>query len=72
MVVLQHITDFVVYLSTLLPFSRTSPKVGFRMPAIMDRIVVLPQPLGPTIATNSPLFTSKDRLSIALVSSVFV
>ena len=39
---------------------------------INDKMVVLPQPLGPISATNSPLFISKQSLSTATVSDVSV
>ena len=44
------------------------PLVGFINPLMRDRIVVLPQPLGPTILTKSPFFTSNEILSNAFVS----
>ena len=40
--------------ATDLPSTSTSPDVGFRMPAISDKRVDFPQPLCPTMATNSP------------------
>ena len=42
------------------PSSRTSPALGGRRPATIFISVVLPQPLGPTMDTNSPSATSSD------------
>src|SRR3546814_8754204 len=36
------------------PLSRISPSVGWSRPASMRRVVVLPQPLDPIMARNSP------------------
>ncbi len=41
MIVLEHISDFG----------------GFNRPEIRDKMVDLPQPLGPTKATNAPFST---------------
>src|SRR4051812_28696650 len=46
------------------PSTCTPPASGARKPAMMFISVVLPQPDGPTIATNSPSATSKLRSSI--------
>ena len=51
---------------TALPSSRISPPETGRKPAIMFRIVVLPQPDGPTTATNSPLSTVSDTSRTAV------
>ncbi len=40
--------------ATSSPSSRMRPLVGCSKPAIMRRVVVLPQPDGPTIVKNSP------------------
>src|SRR5688572_3274178 len=49
---------------TGLPATRTWPLVGAMNPAMMLSSVLLPQPLGPTMETNSPLPT------VALISSI--
>jgi hypothetical protein len=36
------------------PFRQISPEVGYSKPAIIRRLVVLPQPDGPSIEKNSP------------------
>src|SRR5262252_3795001 len=41
------------------PPSRISPEVGSSNPAIMRRVVVLPQPEGPSMTKNSPSSTVK-------------
>ena len=48
------------------------PPDGTRRPQIRDKRVDLPHPLGPTIATNSPLDKVKLILDRALVSPSFV
>ena len=48
--------------------SRTSPAVGSSRPAMHFSSVVLPQPDGPTMHTNSPAATSNDRSPIASTS----
>ncbi len=48
------------------------PPDGTRRPQIRDKSVDLPHPLGPTIATNSPLDKVKLILDRALVSPSFV
>ena len=45
---------------TTAPSMRMSPEVGSSRPAIMRRIVLLPQPLGPTSTTNSCSATSRS------------
>ena len=45
-----------------LPSTRMRPDVGVSKPAIILRIVVLPQPEGPSRETNSPF--SKPRLTL--------
>ena len=42
------------------PFNRSSPKAGFKRPQSISKNVDLPQPEGPTMATNSPGNTEKD------------
>ena len=39
------------------------PLEALSSPHNMDNIVLLPQPLGPTIATNSPCFKFKEKSS---------
>ena len=46
-------------LVTDLPITRTSPAFGFVSPVIRLSVVDFPQPVGPTIATNSPGRTTK-------------
>ena len=49
----------------------TSPAVGISNPAIMRNTVVLPPPLGPSRAINSPSFTAKDTRLTATTSPNF-
>jgi hypothetical protein len=42
------------------PATRTEPDVGRSSPAARFSSVVLPEPDGPTTATNSPLWTSSE------------
>src|SRR5450756_1739306 len=42
---------------TELPITRTSPAEGLARPVIRFSVVDLPQPVGPTTATNSPRAT---------------
>jgi len=49
-----------------MPSSRISPPVSGMNPAIMLRMVVLPQPDGPTTDTNSPSFTSNETSCTAV------
>src|SRR5579885_3715626 len=48
------------------PSSRILPSVGVSKPAIMRRMVVLPQPLGPSSVRNSPRSTASVILSTAV------
>ena len=43
------------------PSSSIVPDVGGMKPAIMRRVVVLPQPDGPSRETNSPFCSSSER-----------
>src|SRR4029453_7525484 len=52
--------------STGIPLRRIRPSVGRSRPATRLRIVLLPQPDGPTTATNSPARTSRLTRSIAV------
>src|ERR1700730_17661045 len=54
--------------STGTPLSRMRPSLGRSKPATRLRIVLLPQPEGPTTATNSPRRTSKVTRSIAVTA----
>src|SRR5512133_2086596 len=49
------------------PLIAIRPLVGVSKPAIMRRVVVLPQPLGPRKETNSPRSTSRLKFSTATV-----
>src|SRR6056297_3751944 len=51
---------------TRLPPIRISPSVGSRRPAIMRRLVVLPQPDGPRSVTNAPSGISSDERCTAV------
>ena len=46
-----------------------SPAVGVSKPAIIIRVVVLPEPLGPSRVRNSPERMSSETPSTALVRS---
>ena len=48
--------------------THTSPRSGERKPATTRRVVVLPQPDGPSNATSSPGFTSRSSPSTAATS----
>ena len=50
---------------TSTPWSRTRPSVGSSKPAIIRRVVVLPEPDGPSIEKNSPSRTSRSTWSTA-------
>src|SRR5690348_16170972 len=50
------------------PITRTSPVVGLSRPVIMLSVVDLPQPVGPTIAMNSPLATDMLKSRNAIVA----
>src|SRR5262245_2593925 len=52
--------------STGTPLSRMRPSLGRSRPATRLRIVLLPQPDGPTTATNSPARTSRLTRSMAV------
>src|SRR6266849_796998 len=52
--------------STGTPLSRMRPSLGRSRPATRLRMVLLPQPDGPTTATNSPARTSRLTRSIAV------
>ena len=43
-----------------LPLSRMLPSVSVSKPAMQRKVVVLPQPLGPSSETNSPAATLND------------
>src|SRR5262245_1495136 len=51
--------------STGMPLSRMRPSLGRSRPATRLRMVLLPQPDGPTTATNSPARTSRLTRSMA-------
>src|SRR5262249_46276327 len=51
---------------------RTAPALASMKPAIMRKVVVLPQPDGPSSTTNSPSATSSDRSSTASTSANFL
>src|ERR1051326_7627196 len=51
---------------------RTAPALASMKPAIMRKVVVLPQPEGPSSTTNSPSATSSDRSSTASTSANFL
>ncbi|MNT38195.1 hypothetical protein D3C72_1743790 [compost metagenome] len=53
---------------TSLPLSTMLPPVGSTNPAIICRVVVLPQPDGPRRDMNSPCVTDRLRSSTAVVS----
>ena len=50
------------------PLTRTTPFEGASRPAVRFSTVLLPQPEGPTIATNSCGLTAKVMSSIAATS----
>src|SRR4030095_9232042 len=52
--------------TTTRPAISTSPALGFSKPATMRKVVVLPQPLGPSSVTTSPCSTLNDTLSTAV------
>ena len=47
------------------PASRISPAVADSSPAIMRKVVVLPQPEGPSRHTTSPASTARSTASTA-------
>ena len=54
------------------PRMNTSPPVGISSPAIMRSTVVLPPPLGPSKAINSPSLTENVTLLTAATSPNFL
>ncbi len=50
---------------TSTPEMRTLPSSGRTKPAMIRIVVVLPLPLGPRIARNSPAATSSERFETA-------
>jgi hypothetical protein len=50
------------------PSISTAPPVGRRMPEMSDRSVLLPQPLCPMMATNSPAAIASEMPRSASVS----
>ncbi len=54
---------------TSLPSIKISPSVGSVRPAMIRKVVVLPQPLGPSKVTYSPLLIVKFTESTAMTSS---
>src|ERR1700747_3643776 len=57
---------------TSTPSSRIRPEVGCSKPAISRRVVVLPQPDGPSREKNSPLATVRSMLSTATSLNLLV
>ena len=51
---------------TSTPSSRIAPSVGVSNPAIIRRVVVLPQPEGPSIEKNSPAPIEKSASATAM------
>src|ERR1051325_10536641 len=49
------------------PWNSIEPPSGFSRPAIMRKVVVLPQPDGPSSPKNSPWLTSRDTSATARV-----
>ncbi len=56
--------------TTDLPSIAMSPAVGVSKPAIIIKVVVLPEPLGPSIVRNSPERMSSDTPSTALAAAL--
>src|SRR5690349_7920919 len=52
--------------TTVRPSMSTSPSSGRSKPATTRRVVVLPQPLGPSSVSTAPCFTSNDTPSTAV------
>ena len=71
-VVLGHVADHAAELARLActstPSKRTDPAVGAATPAIASNSVVLPAPLGPTMATSSPGAIDNDAASRSVIS----
>src|SRR5580692_12141825 len=57
---------------TSTPSSRILPDVGCSKPAIRRKVVVLPQPDGPSREKNSPLATVRSMLSTAISPNLLV
>src|SRR5438067_10620441 len=57
---------------TSTPSSRIRPEVGCSNPAISRKVVVLPQPDGPSREKNSPLATVRSMLSTAISLNLLV
>src|SRR5258708_28064438 len=57
---------------TSTPSSRILPEVGCSKPAISRKVVVLPQPEGPSREKNSPLATVRSTLSTAISPNLLV
>ena len=53
------------------PFTSISPEVGRSSPAMERRVVVLPQPDGPSRVKNMPLGTSKQTSCAAFTGGPF-
>src|SRR5882724_10854919 len=53
------------------PSNSIAPVSGFSKPAIMRRVVVLPQPEGPNRPKNSPCSTSRETSATARVAPKF-
>ena len=58
-------------MGTMLPRLVTVPSVGFKMPEITFKMVLLPAPLWPMMPMTSPLYTSKLACFSAQNSLVF-
>src|SRR5437660_472613 len=52
-------STFAMGSTNVVASQRIAPRSGFTKPAIDSRVVVLPQPLGPSKVTNSPSATVK-------------
>ena len=61
-------STFSVALEMSLSPTWTSPPSGVSKPAMMFKVVVLPQPLGPSRVSSLPLGTSKETPSTAVTS----
>ena len=59
------ITGMAFQAPSLLPWRTTVPRLGRRRPVASFMKVLLPQPLGPTMAMNSPSFTFSVMSSTA-------
>src|SRR6516225_4411786 len=56
--------------TTSLPSINILPLVGSSKPAIIRRVVVLPEPDGPSIEKNSPSYTSRSTPATATTGNV--